>query len=138
MPETLLTCVCFLCNCESVCHCLCPSVPLDAPPCVPPWCGRPCVCLCAFRLQRPTVSLEQTHCPLALRQIQSLPTSTEPGAAEAPGLSPSFSPFFSTPLRGSECTGTSQMGPPEQGKEDTQLGGGAGAEEGCSKLVTSR
>lgn len=43
--ESLLTCAYFCYEYESVCHCPCPSVPVDVPVCAPPWCGRPCVCL---------------------------------------------------------------------------------------------
>lgn len=75
---------------------------------------------CALRLQEPTVSLEQTHCPLALRCIQSpRPLGQSREQQEPQGFSPCLPLPSACALRGFEGAGTSQRGPPGQGKGDT-------------------
>ena len=61
--------------------------------------GAQRVPVCEFRLPGPAASLEQTHCPLALRWIQSpCPEAHSPELREPQGLSPASSPPFSPPL----------------------------------------
>lgn len=93
--------------------------------------------VCALGLQGPAVSLEQTHCPLALRRLKVPMAQSREQQGPPPDPPPSYSPSSSPAFRGGLHGPASRQGGPLDG-ERGQLNWGPRAEESRSQLVTSR